>query len=69
MSAVEGVTQEGINIMHAIVDSANALYPIEYHDYLSDSTFQDEALYHNANHLNYRGATLFAERVKGDFGL
>lgn len=69
LAAIDGISSEGIELMHTVVDSVASLYPIEYKDYLCDSTFQKKELYFNANHLNHQGATLFAQRVKDDLGL
>lgn len=66
---MEGFTEEGLHNLTLIADSVNAHYPMEYKCYLADSLFRSDSLYSNWNHLNHRGATLFAERVKEDFGL
>lgn len=66
---LEGCTKEGIHNLTMITDSVNQLYPLEYKNYLQDSSFRNDSLYNNWNHLNRYGATLFARRVKEDFGL
>ena len=62
-------TSEGIRAMYDVIDSVKAKYPIEYHNYIDDSQFRADSLYQDESHLNYMGATLFAQRVKEDFGL
>lgn len=63
------VTKEGVDSLYSIIRSVDSLYPVEYHCYLDDPQFRDSTLFHDQTHLNHRGATLFAERVKKDFGL
>lgn len=66
---LEGCTKEGVENLTHITDSVNYLFPLEYKNYMKDSMFRNDSLYCNWNHLNHRGATLFAQRVKCDFGL
>lgn len=66
---LKGCTEEGIKNLTMIADSVNQLFPLEYKSYLQDSTFRNDSLYSNWNHLNKYGATLFARQVKEDFGL
>lgn len=66
---IEGCTDQGIKNLSYIIDSINNNYPIEYKNYLTDSEFRNDSLYCDWNHLNSFGATLFAQRVKDDFGL
>ena len=42
---------------------------IEYRFYHNDSAFRADSLYFDELHLNYIGASLFAQRVKNDFNL
>ena len=62
-------TDDGVRNLQLIADSVNKHYPMEYKSYLADTLFSSDSLYSNWNHLNHRGATMFAERVKEDFGL
>lgn len=62
-------TTDGIENLTIITDSVKVIYPIEYKNYMFDSCFRNDSLYCNWNHLNHYGATLFAERIKKDFGL
>lgn len=63
------VTEEGVKVLDSVIDAVAESYPIEYKNYMADSEFRDNSLYLDWNHLNNRGATLFARRVKADFGL
>jgi hypothetical protein len=62
-------TVEGIQQIDWIIDSIRKDYPIEYHNYLADSAFRPTRFFHDAVHLNHKGATKFAQRVKEDFNL
>lgn len=62
-------TTEGIYVIDSIIMDIRKDYPIEYHNYLADSSFRSNSLYHDCSHLNHKGATLFAQRVKTDFNL
>ena len=62
-------TEAGMNKLYAMIDSMKAQYPLEYRNYIADSMFRDNKLYHDATHLNHTGATLFAERIVQDFEL
>lgn len=66
---IEGCTEQGIKNLAKVTDSVNMLYPLEYKNYLWDSAFRNDSLYYNWNHLNEIGATMFAHRIKADFGL
>ena len=66
---LEGCTEEGVNNLSMITDSVNSKFPLEYRNYMYDSSFRNDSLYHNWNHLNRYGATLFARQVKEDFGI
>lgn len=66
---IEEMTDEGRANLKRIVSTVNKHYPIEYRDYTDDTAFRDPTLYLNWNHLNHRGATILAERVKEDFHL
>lgn len=68
-SYLQCVTEEGINNLYEVIENVSSKYPIEYHNYLADSSFRSDSLYYDASHLNYEGATLFAKRIKEDFGL
>lgn len=57
------------NILLQMMESVNRQYPAEYISYLDDDRFQADSLYYDAEHLNHRGATLFAQQVKEDLGL
>lgn len=62
-------TEEGIRQINWIIDNIRKDYPIEYHNYLADSAFKADSLFHDSVHLNHKGATKFAQRVKEDFNL
>ena len=68
-SWLAGCSSEGIDNLYHIADTVNSISQMEYRCYLTDSAFRADTLYMNWNHLNHRGATLFAERVRADFGL
>ena len=63
------VRQEGIAVLHRMIDKVHSEYPIEYIDYLQDDEFRADSIYYNCSHLNTIGADMFALRVKKDFGL
>ena len=63
------VRQEGLDILHGIIENVRAEYPVEYIDYLKDEQFRADSIYFNCSHLNSIGADMFALRVKKDFGL
>ena len=65
----ESVDSVELGKLYQLVDSIGSIYPVEYHCYLGDSQFANDSLFYDQTHLNHRGATLFAERVKRDFGL
>lgn len=66
---IEEMTEEGIENIQHVVEAASRVHPFEFKSYLNDVAFRNDSLYMDWNHLNHRGATLFAERVKKDFGL
>jgi hypothetical protein len=66
---VQEATEKGIRTLDSVASAAARHYPIEYKNYFRDSEFREDSLYYNWNHLNHRGATLFAQRVKRDFNL
>lgn len=68
-SYIANVRQEGINILHGMIEEVHAKYPIEYINYLDDAEFRADSIYYNCSHLNSKGADMFALRVKKDFGL
>lgn len=68
-SYIANVRQEGLDILHGMIDEIRAEYPIEYIDYLQDEGFRADSIYFNCSHLNSIGADMFALRVKKDFGL
>ena len=68
-SYIANVRQEGLDILHGIIEEIRAEYPIEYMDYLEDEEFRADSIYFNCSHLNSVGADMFALRVKEDFGL
>jgi hypothetical protein len=55
--------------LHAIVDRIQSHYPVEYYDYIRDPMFGNDSLFFDQVHLNNRGATLFANRIKHDLHL
>lgn len=59
----------GLNRISRIIDSVRNKYPVEYHDYLNHPDFRNDSLYYGQTHLNHKGATLFAQRIKEDIGL
>lgn len=54
--------------MQKVIDHVAGQYPVEYHCYLNDEQFGD-SLFSDQTHLNHRGATAFAQRIKHDFEL
>lgn len=54
--------------MQKVIDHVAGQYPVEYHCYLNDEQFGD-SLFSDQTHLNHRGATAFAQRIKQDFRL
>ena len=68
-SYIVNVRQEGLDILHGMIEEVRAEYPIEYIDYLQDEEFRADSIYFNCSHLNSIGADMFALRVKKDFGL
>lgn len=68
-SYIVNVRQEGLDILHGMIEEVRAEYPIEYIDYLQDKEFRIDSIYHDCSHLNSIGADMFALRVKQDFGL
>ena len=63
------MTAEGRANLHKIIHSIDRKYPIEYQDYTDEKEFRNTSLYLNWNHLNHKGATLLAQRIKEDFNL
>ena len=63
------VRQEGLDILHEIIENIRLEYPIEYNDYLQDEDYRADSIYFNCSHLNSIGADMFALRVKKDFRL
>ena len=63
------MTDKGRANLQKIIHSVSNKYPVEYHDYTDDKDFRNPSLYLNWNHLNHKGATLIAERIKADFEL
>jgi hypothetical protein len=63
------VRQEGLDLLHGIIENVRSEYPVEYIDYLQDEDYRADSLYYNCSHLNSVGADMFALRVKKDFGL
>ena len=68
-SYIVNVRQEGLDIIHGIIENVRSEYPIEYIDYLQDEEYRADSIYRNCSHLNSIGADIFALRVKKDFGL
>jgi hypothetical protein len=58
-----------ISMMDSIAEFASNKFSAEYHNYFNDQQFRSDSLYADEIHLNHRGATLFAKRVKSDFHL
>lgn len=58
-----------LRAMHEVVESVSMHVHMEYRSYFGDPQFKDDSLYADDLHLNQTGATLFARRVKEDFGL
>lgn len=57
-------------VLGRLIDEVRTQYPVEYHCYYSDTAFNDYlTLFSDELHLCHTGATLFAQRVKEDFGL
>lgn len=57
------------NAIDNMIDTLSKKHKIEYKNYYNDSSFRKNDLFADELHLNYRGATLFANRVKEDFNL
>jgi hypothetical protein len=68
-SYIVNVRQEGLDILHGIIENVRSEYPVEYIDYLQDEDYRADSIYFNCSHLNSIGADMFALRVKKDFGL
>ena len=68
-SYIVNVRQEGLDILHEMIEEVWAEYPVEYVNYLQDEEFRADSIYFNCSHLNSIGADMFALRVKKDFGL
>ena len=68
-SYIVNVRQEGLDIIHGIIENVRSEYPIEYIDYLQDEEYRADSIYRKCSHLNSIGADIFALRVKKDFGL
>lgn len=52
-----------------VVENVSNKYKIEFCDYTRDEEYRSDSLYCDSNHLNHRGATMFAKRVRQDFNL
>lgn len=65
----EFVDTIGLKRISRIINSVRNKYPVEYYDYLNHSDFRNDSLYYGQTHLNHKGATLFAQRIKEDIGL
>lgn len=63
------VDSTGLAMIDRIIDSVKLKYPVEYHDYLNHPDFRSIELFHSQTHLNHKGATLFAQRIKRDLEL
>ena len=68
-SFLKETTGIGIANLNQTILSVKSIHPVEYGNYISDSCFRDNNLYIDPTHLNARGATQFALRVKKDFNL
>jgi len=68
-SYIVNVREEGLEILHKMIETVRSDYPIEYYNYLQDKEFRADSIYYNCSHLNSIGADMFALRVKKDFGL
>lgn len=66
---LEHVTTDGMENMDKVIAEASKQHPMEYRNYMFDSAFRADTLYRDWTHLNHTGATMFAQRVKEDFGL
>lgn len=63
------VDSMGVDRINRIIESVQTRYPMEYRDYLNHSDFRYEDIYQRQTHLNNKGATLFAQRIKKDLEL
>lgn len=66
---IVNVRQEGIDVLHGMIERIRSEYPVDYKDYIRDEQFRADSIYYNSSHLNDVGASMFALRVKEDFGL
>jgi hypothetical protein len=66
---LSGCTLNNEKELTRLTDSIGLAYPIEYKNYMHDSYFRNDSLFFDWSHLNHQGATIFAEKVKKDFGL
>ena len=55
--------------LQRVVQTVQAAYPMEYHDYSRDEEFRDNSLFYDPIHPTHVGATRLAERVAEDFRL
>ena len=65
----QSVDSMGLVRVERIIDSVKEKYPVEYGNYLNHPDFRSDGLFQRQTHLNHKGATLFALRIKKDFNL
>ncbi len=53
--------------LRRVVQTVQAAYPMEYHDYSRDAEFRNNSLFYDPIHPTHAGATRLAERVAEDF--
>lgn len=67
--ALNLTTPAGIQNLYNVIAEVQKHYPVEYRNYMGDDLLSPDSLYYDCTHFNHTGATLFAQRVKQDFGL
>ncbi len=63
------VGQQLFEMLDSTMSYLHRVYNIEYRLYYNDPDFREDSLYADELHLNYHGASLFAQRVKKDFSI
>lgn len=63
------IVQRNVDLMNNTMDSLSLIYPIEYRNYLIDTSLLHEELFADMQHLNRKGAKILTQRIVNDFGL
>ncbi len=66
---VDWTPEANYDDLSRVVQTVQAAYPMEYHDYSRDAEFRNNSLFYDPVHLTHVGATRLAERVAEDFNL